>query len=315
MQLGREQLPWTQDVWHQIQGAIDENARSTKVGAKFIPVIAGIPSATTVPTNQFNPAVRNVPPDAAILEAAIWPVAELYFQFSMSRPQVEREPELGIARQLAAEGARELAVEEDRLIFNQFAQANPNVVIRNFAPPPPPPWPDLYTSLLVVPHLPVPRDPPGNPLPNWGANTLAGVLDAIQLLQQRGYYGPHASVLSTGAFANTHQLIAGTSTAPADRIRPIVAAGFFPCGPLPNAVSPPVPINPNLPPVGANVRPVTESGVVLSVDASSVDLVYGCHPVLEFVQIDTDGLFQFRVYQRFTFRLRNPFAVVALDFA
>ena len=78
----------------------------------------------------------------------------------------------------------------------------------------------------------------------------------------------------------------------ADRIRPLVTQGYFGTGALPR-----------------------QTGVLLSVGGNTVDLVLASDATVDFSQVDGDGLWRFRVFERFALRVKERSAVLRLRFA
>jgi hypothetical protein len=57
------------------------------------------------------------------------------------------------------------------------------------------------------------------------------------------------------------------------------------------------------------------TGVLFSTGGNTIDLVLASEPVTTFTQVDEDGLFHFRVAERFCLRVKDPTAIVRLRFA
>src|SRR5438046_8779532 len=125
----------------------------------------------------------------------------------------------------------------------------------------------------------------------YGENTFAAVARAYSLLQGQGHYGPYALVLRTEVYADTFAPLPETLAMPADRIKPLVPLGFYGAGTLPPS-----------------------TGILVSVGGNSIDLVSGVDPITEFLQVDADGMYQFRVFERFAVRVTDSTAVVRLQF-
>ena len=144
----------------------------------------------------------------------------------------------------------------------------------------------------------VPLDP-AVPGVIYGPNTFTAVAKAYSKLQAVGHYGPYALVLETIPYADTFAPLPATLTLTADRIRPLVTDGYFGTGTMPPNPSPPV---------------APYFGVLLSLGGNTMDLVMGVEPVTAFQQEDTTGNFRFRVVHRFALRVKDPTAIVILQF-
>jgi len=56
------------------------------------------------------------------------------------------------------------------------------------------------------------------------------------------------------------------------------------------------------------------SGVLVSVGGNTMDLIVGVEPTTEFLQVSTEGVYRFRVFERFALRVKDKTAIVRLDF-
>jgi uncharacterized linocin/CFP29 family protein len=127
----------------------------------------------------------------------------------------------------------------------------------------------------------------------WGQNTFAAVTAGCAALQSAGHYGPYALVLSTAPFGDVHAPpTPNAPSTPVDRIRPLLLAGLHMSGTLP-----------------------ADHGLLVSVGGSTVDLVISVHGMTAFVQVGPDNTYLFRVYERFTVRVKEQTALVQLQFA
>ena len=174
---------------------------------------------------------------------------------------------------LATHAANILAQAEDLVILqgaNAFANAlfNPPspAGIAGAVPPAPPPsvlnrGVPLDTGLLNLPVLPAASFPPGSqpigaspllPLVQaipvlldatrgtpgvYGSNTFQQVALAYAQLQGAGRSGPYALLLQTTPYSDTYAPVAAGLVITADRIRPLMTAGFYGGGTLPSQIT------------------------------------------------------------------------------
>jgi hypothetical protein len=116
-------------------------------------------------------------------------------------------------------------------------------------------------------------------------------------------------VLQTTPYADTYAPLPATLTLTADRIKPLVTAGFFGTGTLPPNPAP-APARPALPvPPGPPFF-----GVLVSLGGNTMDLVAGLEPIAAFMQEDTNGNFRFRVLERFALRVKDTTGIIVLQF-
>jgi uncharacterized linocin/CFP29 family protein len=155
----------------------------------------------------------------------------------------------------------------------------------------------------------------GIPGARYVENTVGAITTAYSLLQAGGHYGPYAAVLYFYPYADSYAPLAFTLILPADRIRPLMTEGYFGAGTLPGV---PNPVNPPAAGTLAAFNPTnltTQSmGFVVSTGGNTMDLVIGQDPVTAFSQLDQNGNHLFRVLARFALRLKDPSAVIRLEF-
>src|SRR5690348_13274934 len=68
----------------------------------------------------------------------------------------------------------------------------------------------------------------------YAEHTFAAVAEGYSVLQGNGQYGPYALVLQTTPYADTYAPLPDTLILTADRIKPLMTAGFFGTGTLPS---------------------------------------------------------------------------------
>jgi uncharacterized linocin/CFP29 family protein len=308
--LGRDSLGWAPDIWGRIDQAVHDEIRRTVVGRRFLPLVPSA-DALTVPADKVVETQSPPPPAPAqstvltVNEAAVTEVIEIFVEFALTKQQVEAEASLSTALTLATRAANRLAQGEDLLLFQG------NDVIKND---------ELFTNGKVQTRAgPGPfglantADPPGvvdfpiktEPVPfiqdskAYGENTFAAVASAYSRLQKDGHYGPYALVLPTKPYADAYAPLKTTLIMPADRITPIVDGRFYGTGTLPECAS-----------VGG-VR--VDVGVLVSLGGNTLDLVFGRDATTAFDAIE-QGLYKFRVFERFALRDKDNTGRVALLF-
>jgi uncharacterized linocin/CFP29 family protein len=337
-QKGRSKIPWSKDVWDRIDQAVEHEVKRTRVCARFLPKRPVPPKTTSVPTDAYS---ASAPPNPVLTvdEGATTRLCEYYVEFELTPQQVDQEEadfkQLGhsTAVTLATKAANTLAQAED-LIILQGQNATSTTALAAVGAVVPIVGSTLFSQGYVltlnntspsdtglldfpigknvppgagdqVPTNPVPPLVPVNPLAGpppgviYGSGTFAAVSNAYSKLQAAGHYGPYALVLETIPYADTYAPLSDL-TVTADRIKPLMTAGFFGTGTLPP--------NPPPPPVAPYY------GVMVSLGGNSMDLVVGLEPMAAFMQEDTNGNFRFRVLERFALRIKDPTAIVILQF-
>ena len=280
MTLGREQLPWSADIWRAIDDAVNNEVQRTCVAARIVPLQtpAPPPDAPTVPADIIDGATMTVD------ESVVTPIVELGVEFRLTRQQIGNEANVATAVSLAVRAANLLARAEDVVLFQgdeglkdpllkavKRAGGNPGA------------------GLLRSADLSITVDPIGGG--KYGKNTFVALAVAYSQLQARGHYGPYALVVRSEIYADAYAPLPDTLVLTADSIKPMVSLGFYG-----TATIPPL------------------SGVLVSVGGNTVDLVSSVNPITEFLQIDPDGEYRFKVFERFALRVKDKTAIVRLEF-
>ncbi|MBI1744417.1 encapsulin [Candidatus Acetothermia bacterium] len=288
MPFGRENVPqWNQEVWDRIDKAVHDETQRTKIAAKFLPLFGPLtdPSTKTVPSDIIDPKTMTVD------EGEVTPLVEIWVEFALTKQQVEAEQQSSTAVILATRAANLLSQGEDLLIFQgKKATGNPlfkSQTIRLRGQAPDPGLVDAAASNHTVNVNPVNQGPPKQ----YGENTFRSVSEGYSFLEGEGQYGPFALALHFVEYADTYAPLANTLIAPADRIKPLVPAGFYGTGTLPDS-----------------------TGVLLSLGGNTVDLVVGIDATTAFTQVDGEGLYRFRVFERFALRVKDKTGFVELAF-
>jgi uncharacterized linocin/CFP29 family protein len=307
---GRDKVHWSKEVWDRIDMAVHHEAMRTRVASNFLPLLPVSPKTTTVPADLVTvPGGADNTETLTVDEGATTRLIEIWVEFALTPQQVEHETgdpgELGhsTAVTLATRAANILSQAEDLLIFQgPSALTTSNLfgsLVRHRGEPSDEGLLNELPEQLLPPDqivqvLPVST----NPL-RYGENTFAAVAEGYARLQGKGHYGPYALVLQTVPYADTYAPLATTLIMPADRIKPLVTAGFYGTGTLSASTvagSPPF------------------RGLLVSLGGNSMDLVVGMDATTAFMQQDVDGAYRFRIVKRFTLRLKDRTGVIRLEF-
>jgi len=232
-------------------------------------------------------------------ETATTPLVEILADFKLTAQQVDREEELMTAVTLATRAANLIAQAEDVLIFQGQAAVE--------GPQQHPLFRDGKVRLLSgnagtgllggLPANQIINVPPIDAAEQrFGENTFKEVAEAYSRLQSgeglaQAHYGPYALVLHHEPYADTYAPLATTLIMPADRIKPLVTAGFYGTGTVP---------------------PLT--GLLVSLGGNTMDLVVGMDVTTSFLQEDPDGRYRLRVWERFALRRKDETATIELKF-
>jgi uncharacterized linocin/CFP29 family protein len=280
MALGREQVDWGPDVWEALDDAVHDEFHRSAVGLKFIPFHGQIDNAMTVPADVVDLDTMTVD------ESAVIALVELGIEFGLTRQQTAAEAQnlTGIA--LATRAANLLAQAEDLVLFSGEAAFDDPLfkrVQRRSG--------DAGAGLLGATDQAVTVTPVSDKPKRYVEHTFDAVVEGYSLLQRQGHNGPYALALRSEMYADTFASVPTSIVLPADRITPLVSLGMFGTGMLPPS-----------------------TGVLVSVGGNTMDLVVGVEPTTEFLQLSTEGVYRFRVFERFALRVKDRSAIVRLDF-
>ena len=286
MNHGRDKIDWSQALWNRIDQAVHQETERTRVAAKFVPLYGPVPDALTAPADTIELETMT------INEGETTPLIEIWVEFKLTKQQVEREESLATTVTLATRAANLLSQAEDLLIFQGKKAAkhelfqSKRVHHRNGLPNAGLVFADNQFSYEFTEVKPLDVS-----TKKYGERTFGAVAEGYSRLQGKGHYGPYALVLPTDAFADTYAPLASTLIMPADRIKPLVAKGFLGTGTLP---------------------PLT--GLLISLGGNTMDRVVGVDATTGFMQEDPEGLYRFRVFERFALRIKDPTGVFHLRF-
>ena len=119
---------------------------------------------------------------------------------------------------------------------------------------------------------------------------VSAVSDSIGQLEANGHFGPFAVVLDQQFFTAVQTPNRGSLVLPQDRIIPFLGGGSL---------------------LRSSTLPAY-SGVVVALGGAPVELVVATDVSLNFLQVTTDPMFVFRVFEKIVLRIKEPDAIVAL---
>jgi uncharacterized linocin/CFP29 family protein len=128
-----------------------------------------------------------------------------------------------------------------------------------------------------------------------------GVSEAIGRLESWGHYGPFAAVFDQQLFLVATTPERKAMVLPRDRIIP-----FLDGGPLLRSST----LDQDSPFPGVLLPPFT--GLVMALGGAPVELVVARDVSCQFLQLTTEPVFEFRVYERMALRIKEPRAIVQL---
>jgi uncharacterized linocin/CFP29 family protein len=310
------QVPWTDEQWARVNNAIQEEASRARVAATFLPLVGPLSADTDFVRAE---TILNQPP-LRIDDRNTIQLATLQARVLLRGAQMA-DPELTSALSLFRRAANMLARLEDAVVFNGLIPdpaigAAPGIfpppaagresVPRQGAPPRGAPLPmgaarglqsmweitggQQYDGLYQAAarrnqFVPIGLIPPG-----VGGRLVGAVSGAIGQLEALGQFGPFAVVLGEVLFNFAQTPDRRSLVLPQDRIIPFLGGGSL----LRSSTL--------LPP----------RGVVVALGAAPVELIVAADMSLQCLQITTDPVFLFRVFERIALRIKDTNAIIAL---
>lgn len=293
MNATQNRLPWSGETWQRIHQAVADETERVEIAPKLLPPFKAGPEALTVTSDTI---LQDGEAELlAIDEAATFPLVEIWVELALTAQQVEKEMDIHSARTLAIRATNFLSRGEDALIFQgQVAtRTDPLFVDARVEHRSGPAGSGLFNAPLADDQTVTVRAlAPGKPI--FRERTLAAVTEGCARLKKKGHYGPYALVLHDIPYGDTFSPLPGTLIKAADRLRPMMKAGFYGTATLPADPSP--------------------TGLLVDVGGNSMDLVIGKPATTTFLFDDAEGLYRFRVAKRFALRLKDPSAIIKLIF-
>lgn len=330
-QKGRDKVPWGPEIWDAMDRIVHDEVTRTCVHQKFIPCHKVHPKTTSVPADVIN--LQSLEGESMLMidEGAMIRLNEIWIEFALTPQQVHeaaeaKQLEYATPVLLSRKGANYLSQAMDLLVFqgvnayftsffqnnvsfrpgqyptdtgllslpvNTTAGTPPGTLPNGFTPPP--------TSSPKVQSLQVEPDSAAGPGVIWGPNSFLETAAAYAALNGVGQYGPYVAAFQTIPYADTFAPLQGMVIT-ADRIKPLMDAGFYGSGALASSIA-----DPGVTPAPAGY------GVVVSL-GGTMDVVIGQPPTVVFRQEDPQGNFVFGVMARLALRVLDSTGIVRLDF-
>ena len=293
------EVSWPAAVWQEIDEAVVKEVAKVRTAQKVFPTLEFDSSPTEIPNDVINFA------DLSIREGNTKPFVEIFQEFPLTNTQVNREQEIKVCMTLARMAAKAIALGEDTVFFQGrdgqlpanvtadsvettgkglLGEANP--LDENGKP-----LSDDDDDTKVSEPITVPRTTQPKPGVLFGENVFAAVADGISKLVRKAQAPMYALFLPTKVYADTYVPPSDASlVTTAERIKPMVDGGFYGTGTLPE-----------------------DKGLLVALGGDPTSLYLGREATTEFVRKEGAKFF-FRVVERVQFVVRDPRALVLLDF-
>jgi uncharacterized linocin/CFP29 family protein len=269
------QVPLTEDQWVRVNQAVQEEAHRARVAATFLPLYGPLPADTDF--------VRKVDvSEAGPLEAKdkqIIELSTLQVKVKLRGAQLA-DPELGSVLSVFRRAGNILARVEDALVFDGQDGAAPIAAALGVEIADDQGAPGLITDAVA-----------GTPPVTDGDSLVAAVANAIGYLETNGHFGPFAVVLSQPLFLMSLQPDPDRpQVTPQQQIIPLLGGG----------------------PLLRSSAIANGLGIVVALGGDPIDLVVATDMSVQFLQLTTDPMYIFRVYEKLALRIKSEKAVVKL---
>ena len=267
------QVPLTEDQWVRVNQAVQEEAQRARVAATFLPLYGPLPADTDF--------VRKVDvSEAGPLEAKdkqIIELSTLQVKVKLRGAQLA-DPELGSVLSVFRRAGNILARVEDALVFDGQDGAAPIAAALGVEIADDHGAPGLITDAVA-----------GTPPVTDGDSLVAAVANAIGYLETNGHFGPFAVVLSQPLFLISLQPDPDRpQVTPQQQIIPLLGGG----------------------PLLRSSAIANGLGIVVALGGDPIDLVVATDMSVQFLQLTTDPMYIFRVYEKLALRIKSEKAVV-----
>jgi uncharacterized linocin/CFP29 family protein len=288
------QVGWSDTQWSWIRQAIGEEVNKARVAGSFLPVYGPLPSSTQVVPSERMDERRGTVDDVSTTR-----IVEVSVEIDLTQPQV-REEELSSALLLFRRAANIIARMEDWIIFNGVPDEGRQPGSIQAA------GPDQRWGYRIQGG-----DPDSRGLLEEAESAVSGIaldgeqlvpkiVQAVTLLEGVGHLAPFACVLGMDAFVVAHTPAPGSLVLPRDRIEPVLERQLLRSSTIDDR-----PWDGAEPPA---------RGVIVSLAGDPIDLALAVDAAPQFLYVNAEARYVFRVYERFALRVKEPKAIVRLEF-
>jgi uncharacterized linocin/CFP29 family protein len=279
---------WTDDQWNLVLTTVTAEAQKARLAASFLPVTGPL-DATNVAVSSLILRPSGTPPGVALganpttrLEVDSDPNLKIATISTLVylRAHEIADPDLAAGLTMFRRAANMIARVEDAIVFDgqtpKLGTLGTSVDIKNIS------W------LGLLPYVARPAN-----AARFGANgtsVFAAVMDAITTLEADGYFGPFACVLGSALFQSASRPdVAFVSVR--DRLLPFLDGLLFRSSVIDD-----------------------DAGVVIALGSGLIEIVLASDVNVNFVQINTEPRWVFRLSERIALRVKDQRAVQALTF-
>ncbi|MFZ5969327.1 MAG: family 1 encapsulin nanocompartment shell protein [Bacillota bacterium] len=267
---------FTNDMWNSIDELVVRVAKEQLIGRRFIPIFGPLgPGVDSINIDRLDVNMdtkvdffgeEDTPIKVSGRKYVTLPM--LYKDFSLSWRDIERSKQMNVPVELApaAIAATACCQKEDRIIFH----GNPELG---------------YPGLTTVEGRQVLEKT------NWseGENPFKDIALGIEMLIQKGFYGPYVLIVSPDLYLQMQRLQAGTGILELDRVKELVGGKIY-----------------QTPALGKN------KAVLLNKGAENMDLVIGQDMVTAYLGPEQLN-HNLRILETVLLRIKRPDAIVTFE--
>jgi uncharacterized linocin/CFP29 family protein len=289
-------VPWTEEQWARIEQTIHQEANAARVAAKFLPLYGPLPKDTDFVRTEklLDPAATGLSYNTVEDKTTVQ-LATLQVKVWLRGAQMA-DPELSSALQLFRRAANVLARLEDEVVFKGLdastaaaaAQPTGGSALQGWEITSDTASKGLWSATSTSPKQTITT--PGATPPTVGDLLVTAVSASILDLEKAGHFGPFAVVLGHTLF-NEAENPSPSLVLPQDRIIPFLGGGSL----LRSSALDP------------------KNGVVVALGGAPVDLVVATDMSLSFLQVTTDPMYVFRVFEKIVLRIKQSKAISKLE--
>jgi uncharacterized linocin/CFP29 family protein len=300
------QIDWTHEQWNQVKQTVVDEVHKVSIAGSFLPCFGPLERSATVVRSQALSEVNQRPSQPIKVDDVntlkLWTLA---VQVELKQQQLVEENLTG-ALSAFRRAANLLARAEDAIAFNglQYAvdAADPtDDELRDQRVPAQCKVTGGQTALGLFgsgQSLPSTSFPVGTvlgtiPGPSpYSENLVTAVSIAIAELEGNGHLGPFACVLGNNAFVEAHKPLPNSMVLPRDRMEPLLGMQLL---------------------RSSTLDP--EKGIIVALSGNPIDLVVSTAPTVQFLNVNEDAKYLFRVYEKFVLRIKEVGTVISFQLA
>jgi uncharacterized linocin/CFP29 family protein len=288
-------LKWTEAQWEKVQNAITEAFGKANVATSFLPCYGPLAdSAEYVRDEHFSDTGATV----TVSDDRTLKLFNLTVTVKLSSEQVAEES-LSTALLAFRRAANTLAQVEDDIVFNGFGVKPTYGAVNQLTAPRQAKIlrrqqqerlandvvqgkHKTSAALAIVNPATVPLVDDIQQQTDVGEALVNAVVKKLSELEDASHPEPFACILGTKLFEEAHRPVRNSMVLPADRITPILKGPLLRSGQMDS-----------------------DTGIVVSLASNDIDLVIATPPKAQFLQVNGEAKYLFRVYTKFRLRLKD----------